>query len=172
MGLDNDTVFNEAYFSFSTWLKDKALPFQVENFGEIDCRAFIKSIVKDIPSMPLDRLVTVSLGNPFYIVQYIEYLLEIDFATLLNRNTVGMTNISSFSSKKYIPSKIEDLIKDRQKQLVRNKKGYKYVEFLRILTLFGICIPKHIIDEYWGNENESLVQPLFKKHYLSYDDVS
>ena len=170
-GRDDDTVFNEAFFSFSTWLKEKALPFQVKNFGETDCRAFIKSIVKDIPSMPLDRLVTVSLGNPFYIVQFIEYLLEIDFATLLNRNTVGMTNISSFSSKKYIPSKIEDLIKDRKKQLVRNKNGYKYVEFLRILTLFGICIPKHIIDEYWGNENESLVQPLFKKHYLSYDDT-
>lgn len=126
--------------------------------------------MKDIPSLVLNKLLSVSKGNPFYIVQFIEYLLEIDFVTLLNRSTVGMTNINTFTSHKYIPDRIEALIQKRQEILLQLNEGNKYVAFLQILCLFGIIAPKCIIEEYWGNENEKLVDVFFRKHYLSYDD--
>ena len=135
-----------------------------------ECEMFIKSIVKDIPSDVLRKLTNVSNGNPFYIVQFIEYLLEINFATLLNRNTVGMMNINTFSSQKYIPRKIEQLIEKRQQGLLQLKEGKRYIDFLKILSLFGISAPEEILDEYWGTQNSEMLEPLFCKHYLAYDD--
>lgn len=169
-GREDDTVYNESFFSFSSWLQKHIKSFCIEKFDEADCEMFIKSIIKDIPSIPLKKLINISSGNPFYIVQFVEYLLEIDFATLQNRNTVGLTNINTFSSQKYIPQKIEDLIKKRQKNLMKLENGDKCIFFLRMICLFGISIPRNIIVEYWGNENANLVELLFRKHYLSFDN--
>lgn len=169
-GREDDTVHNDAFFSCSNWLKNNITVFHIKRLIKDDCELFIKSIIKDVPSFVLEKLLTVSMGNPFYIVQFIEYLLEIDFATLLNRNTIGMTNINTFTSHKYIPNRIEVLIQKRQELLLQLKEGQKYLTFLQIICLFGIAAPKCIIDEYWGNENEKLVDFLFRKHYLSYDD--
>lgn len=169
-GREDDTVYNEAFFSCANWLKNNVKNFKIEQLLKYDCEIFIKSIIKDIPTLVLEKLVSISKGNPFFIVQFIEYLLEIDFATLLNRNTVGMTNINTFSSHKYIPVKIESLIQKRQERLKELDDGENYIIFLQILCLFGITAPKDIIEEYWGNENEKLIDLLFRKHYLTYDD--
>lgn len=169
-GREDTTVYNEAFFSCSSWLKKHTQSFEIIPLKESDCRRFIKSVIKDIPSMVLEKLVNISKGNPFYIVQFIEYLLEINFATLLNRNTVGMANVNTFSSQKYMPSKIENLIKKRQEGLLQLDNGQKYVDFLQIIALFGITAPSSILEEYWGRENAELVNPLFTKHYLSFDD--
>lgn len=169
-GREDDTVFNDAFFSCTSWLKNNINIFHIKRLLKDDCKLFIKSVIKDIPSLALVKLLEVSMGNPFYIVQFIEYLLEIDFATLLNRNTVGMTNISTFTSHKYIPTQIETLIEKRQKNLLQLSNGQEYINFMHILCLFGITAPKCIIDEYWGNENEESLNLLFRKHYLSYDD--
>lgn len=169
-GREDDTVHNDAFFSCMSWLKNNAISSHIKRLKEDECERFIKSVIKDVPSLVLEKLLTVSMGNPFYIVQFIEYLLEIDFATLLNRHTVGMTNINTFTSHKYIPPKIEILIQKREEQLLQLDEGQKYLTFLQILCLFGITAPKCIIEEYWGNENEKLVEFLFRKHYLSYND--
>src|SRR5699024_3425363 len=169
-GREDTTVYNESFFSCSSWLKEHTQSFEIVPFDEPDCQRFIKSVIKDIPSMVLEKLANISKGNPFYIVQFIEYLLEINFATLLNRNTVGMTNVNTFSSQKYMPSKIESLIKKRKDWLLQLEDGQKYVDFLQILSLFGITAPSNILEEYWGRENAELVSPLFTKHYLSLDD--
>jgi len=169
-GREDDTVHNDTFFSCANWLKNNIKDFQIQRLIKDDCELFIKSVVKDIPSLVLNKLLSVSKGNPFYIVQFIEYLLEIDFVTLLNRSTVGMTNINTFTSHKYIPDRIEALIQKRQEILLQLNEGNKYVAFLQILCLFGIIAPKCIIEEYWGNENEKLVDVFFRKHYLSYDD--
>lgn len=169
-GREDDTVHNDAFFSCANWFKNSAKVFHIKRLKEDDCALFIKSVIKDIPSLVLEKLLKVSMGNPFYIVQFIEYLLEINFATLLNRNTVGMTNINTFTSHKYIPDSIEVLIQKREEQLLQLNEGKKYLIFLQILCLFGITAPKCIIEEYWGNENETLLDILFRKHYLSYND--
>ncbi|MEY8481880.1 ATP-binding protein [Lachnospiraceae bacterium 48-21] len=170
-GREDDTVYNEAFFSCANWLKNNSKRFHIERLSKNDCELFIKSVIKDIPSLVLERLTKVSKGNPFFIVQFIEYLLEIDFATLLNRSTVGMTNVNTFSSHKYIPEKIENLIQKRQEKLMQLREGQRYTDFLRILCLFGITAPKEIIEEYWGSEeNEGSIDLLFRKHYLTYDD--
>lgn len=169
-GREDDTVYNDAFFSCAYWLKNNIRNFYIKRLIEDDCKLFIKSVIKDIPSLVLERLLQVSSGNPFYIVQFIEYLLEIDFATLLNRNTVGMTNINTFASHKYIPTQIDNLIQKRQERLLQLSEGQKYIIFLQILCLFGISAPKCILEDYWGDENEILLDLLFRKHYLAYDD--
>lgn len=169
-GREDDTVYNESFFSFANWLKNHVQSYSLKPLKEKECVSFIKSIIKDIPSTVLVTLQNVSKGNPFYIIQFIEYLLEINFATLLNRNTVGMTNVNTFSSQRYIPVKIEKLIQDRQQYLLQLENGKKYIDFLQILCLFGISAPNIILEEYWGNENDTVLNLLFRKHYLAYDD--
>lgn len=169
-GREDETVFNEMFFSFASWLKNNALKYAVEKLEEKECESFIKSVIKDVPPIVLDKLVGVSNGNPFYIIQFIEYLLEINFATLLNRNTVGMTNVNTFSVQKYMPKEIEKLIQKRQQGLLLLENGDKYITFLKILCLFGISAPADIIDEFCGSESSQLILPLFQKHYLTYDD--
>ncbi len=169
-GREDDTVYNESFFSCANWLKNHIKSFHIKCLKNNDCKLFIKSIIKDIPSIVLDKLLCVSKGNPFYIVQFIEYLLEIDFATLLNRNTVGMTNVNTFSSQRYIPSQVEKLIQKRRQHLLQLENGVEYINFLYILCLFGISAPNNIIEEYWGSENDDVLGMLFKKHYLQYDN--
>lgn len=169
-GREDDTVYNETFFSCTSWLKNNINEFYIKKLGEKECEFFIKSVIKDVPSMVLKKIVKSSKGNPFYIVQFIEYLLEIDFATLLNRSTVGMTNVNTFSSHKYIPTQIEKLIKMRLKKLLQFAEGQAYIIFMQILCLFGINAPKCIVEEYWGTESEQLLEPLFRKHYLAYGD--
>lgn len=66
----------------------------------------------------LDKLYNSSRNNPFYLVQFIEYLLEIELVTLLNRDTVGIPNVHTFSQNLYLPKQIEDLLDKKVKEFI------------------------------------------------------
>ena len=170
-GREDDTVYNESFFSFSTWLKEKKelSSEEIVKLKNDECKHFIQSIVQDIPASVLEKVLKLSNKNPFYIVQFIEYLLEVQLVSLINRNTVGITNINTFSAQVYIPKKIEQLIKLREKNLLSQKYGKQYIDFLYLMSLYGINSSKEIIDEFWGGESSDKLEPLFKKRYISYD---
>lgn len=49
-GREDDTVYNEFYYSCASWLKNNVISFHIKPLSEKDCSLFIKSVIKDIPS--------------------------------------------------------------------------------------------------------------------------
>ena len=168
---EDDSVYNESFYSFATWLKENEIinDKEIVRFKDKECKQFIQSIIRDIPQLVLEKIVKLSNNNPFYIVQFIEYLLEINLVSLVNRNTVGITNVNTFSAQVYIPDKIQKLIELREKNLLLHENGRQYIDFLYLISLYGINFPQEIIEEFWGYEYGDILEPLFKRHFLSFE---
>lgn len=173
-GRDDYTVYNETYFSFLEALKIASPSYmhnyQVTAFTDCECKNLIKRIITDIPSIALERIHRASKNNPFFLVQYIEYLLETKMVNLLNRNTVGIPNIHSFSEKVYIPKGVEDVIEKRYKVLEQFPSGTKLQSFLIAAALYGIHFPKKLLFLYFFESEYTNVEILFCNHFFKYTD--
>lgn len=93
------------YFSFVHWSRteNSKYCFDIEPHGDEETKSFIKVLIDGIPEYALNKLFNLSMKNPLFIVQYIEYLLDCNLVKLQNRNTVGIININQFHSKCFIP---------------------------------------------------------------------
>lgn len=173
-GRDDYTVYNETYFSFLEILKISNLSyirnFQVTALTDSECRNLIKRIITDIPLVALERIYGASKNNPFFLVQFIEYLLETKMVNLLNRNTVGIPNIHTFSEKIYIPKGIEDIIGKRYEVLEQFSSGTKLQSFLMAAALYGIHFPKKLLFIYFSESEYKNVEILFNNHFFKYID--
>lgn len=173
-GRDDYTVYNETYFSFLEILTISNLSYmhnyQVTALTDIECKNLIKRIITDIPSAALERIHGVSKNNPFFLVQFIEYLLETRMVNLLNRNTVGIPNIHTFSEKVYIPKGVEDIIEKRYKVLEQFPSGTKLQTFLVAAALYGIHFPKKLLFTYFSESEYTSAETLFCNHFFKYID--
>ena len=170
-GRDDYTVYNEDYFSLLDEIKEKEsnniFSYEVEHFKESECKNLIKSVIKDIPNEALDKLYDASRNNPFYLVQFIEYLLEIKLVTLLNRDTVGIPNVHTFSQNLYLPKQIEDLLDKRLKNLIKFNMGNKLYDFLLAASMYGIEFPKKLMYCYFSEDEVNNTESLFKTHIIT-----
>lgn len=170
-GRDDYTVYNEDYFSLLDKIKEKEsyniFSYKVEHFKESECKNLIKSVIKDIPNEALDKLYDASRNNPFYLVQFIEYLLEIKLVTLLNRDTVGIPNVHTFSQNLYLPKQIEDLLDKRLKNLLLFNMGNKLHDFLIAASMYGIEFPKKLMYCYFSEDELNDTEILFKTHLIT-----
>lgn len=173
-GRDDYTVYNETYFSFLETLKifnpSYMHNYQVTALLDDECKNLIKRIISDIPLVALERIHGVSKNNPFFLVQYIEYLLETKMVNLLNRNTVGIPNIHTFSEKIYIPKGVEDIIEKRYRVLEQISLGTKLQAFLVAAALYGIHFPKKLLLTYFSESEYLNAETLFCNHFLKYID--
>lgn len=173
-GRDDYTVYNETYFSFLETLAISNLSYmhnyQVTALTDIECKNLIKRIITDIPSVALERIHGVSKNNPFFLVQFIEYLLETRMVNLLNRNTVGIPNIHTFSEKVYIPKGVEDIIEKRYMVLEQFPSGTKLQDFLVAAALYGIHFPKKLLFTYFSESEYTNAETLFCNHFFKYID--
>ena len=169
-GRDDYTVYNEYYFSFlekiNKFKKANIEQFCIQPLKNEECINLIKRVIVDIPDGALKKIHTLSNNNPFYLVQYIEYLLEIKLVHLLNRNTVGIPNILTFASKLYIPEAIEDLLNQRYKVLSTLKLGAKAQTFLMIAALYGIEFPRDLLLHFFTEIEYEYTENLFKSHFI------
>lgn len=170
-GRDDYTVYNEDYFSLLDKINEKEsnniFSYEVKHFKESECKNLIKSVIKDIPNEVLDKLYNSSRNNPFYLVQFIEYLLEIELVTLLNRDTVGIPNVHTFSQNLYLPKQIEDLLDKRLKNLLRFDMGNKLHTFLLAASMYGIEFPKKLMYCYFSEDELNNTEILFKTHLIT-----
>lgn len=131
---------NIDYVHFVKWTEDNLSDecyHMVEPLEEDDTRKLIKSIINNIPDSILCALLEKSMNNPLFIVQYVEYLIGEELVYIRNKNTVAIEDVSSVSSKKYIPPEIEQIYKHRINHLT--KKGdstNNYIDFLYILAVY------------------------------------
>lgn len=155
------------YYSLIQWCIDSQ-----EDNGQIlecfdmeDTKHFIRLIIRDIPQFALDKIYNLSNCNPLFIVETIEYLLEMDLVHIINRSTVGIQNLESFASKLYIPHKIEDIYKDRFNSLAQLDEGIALQDFLLACSLLGIKFHYNVAMAFF-DDPENSTRELFHRRFL------
>lgn len=174
-GRDDYTIYNEIFFSMLEQLKvihcSHIFNYQVKTLENDECCNLIKRVITEIPNEALNKIHKMSNNNPFFLVQCIEYLLETRMVNLLNRNTVGIPNILTFSKKLYIPNGIEAILAKRYDTLRRFSLGKKCQDFLMVAALYGKQFPKKLLLTFFCEVEYKNIEVLFQKHFLKYSDV-
>lgn len=170
VGRDDNTVCNESYYAFLDWCRNSEPDsnITVKNVSSIEkeeCINLIKSIINEAPTFVINKIQTFSRGNPFYLIQYIEYLLETKIIHLVNRTTVGITNAATFSGNIYIPTEIEELIA-RRYNILKEKQSAHTMLFLSILAYMGGSVNSQILNYYFGDDCAEILSLLFQSHIL------
>lgn len=176
-GRDDHSIHNESFYAYIDWAKHKdnnntIIYRKVNRFDSAECKKLIRAIINDSPSYVIEKIANFSRGNPFYLVQYIEYLLETKLIFLISKNTVGITNAATFDQHMYVPEKIEELLNLRL-GVLKNQTGSKLFEFLLILAYVGFNSSKEYWNSFFSEQERDRATVLFKNHFirLSNDEI-
>ncbi len=173
-GRDDNTVCNEPYYTFLEWCKcmkeSSICSFRkVPALEKEECINLIKSIINEAPSFVINKIQVFSQGNPFFLIQYIEYLLETKIIHLVNRTTVGITNAVTFCNNLYIPAGVEDII-GRRFSILQTKQSENTINFLNILAYMGGAVSTQFFNYYFGDDSAETLSMLFENHLLKQTD--
>lgn len=157
------------YYSFLQWCQENndLTGDEVKNLTKTDGTNLIRSIINDVPPLVLQEILDKSNCNPLFIIQFIEYLLEMNLAHIINRNTVGILNIDTFSTKLYIPDAIEKIYTRRCETLAKEPNGEYLLDFLYLVSFMGITFSKDLALMYF-HERSQLVDLLIKRKFLAF----
>lgn len=130
VGRTDYTVGSLKYYEFVNWSKNElnnndknnnstefSKAVVLKKLSNDDCEKLINSIIKDIPLEALDILKKNANGNPLYVTQFIEYLLDKKLIYIANRNSVGIIDTNHFYSKEGIPKTVYEIYECRFKTL-------------------------------------------------------
>lgn len=169
IGRSDDTIYNKEYIRFTKYTQSSQyiLEKEIHKLTLTDCMALVEIIIKEVPQKVLIDICYAAENNPFYIIQFIEYLLENKLVNIANRNTVGIINADSFKKKIYIPRSIEELLEKRI-NLLKEQTGIQAYYFLLILAFKkNICDTK-LFDE-WFSVDENAKTYLLQHHFVKND---
>lgn len=172
------SVNNDSYFAFHTWLQKQATCtdslhlFPVRKFTNAECKELISHILKEAPNGVVERIQERSENNPFYVIQFVEYLLDTSIVYLINRSTVGITNVSAFSENIVsIPKSVDNILAKRIDVLQNRVMGPEYILLMYSICLYGNNMPMNLVDrfcQYLWNPLE--VMPLIENHLLTFNN--
>lgn len=167
VGRNDYSVGNIKYYNFISFCENNEAikGYRLLCMDDKDTSKFIRSIIPDIPEIIFSKVKEMCNNNPLFIIQFIEYLLEINLAVIVNRSFISICNLDAFSSLTYIPSKIEDVYKKRCKNLSSDNEHKECLEFLYIFAMLGIQIPQYKIICFFENKQEKL-DVLVKRKYI------
>ena len=167
VGRDDYSAGDMYYFSFLQRYRSEYpnMYVKLDSLTDAETKQMIKSIIRGVPQVVLDKICMLSNNLPLYIIQVIEYLLDLKLVTLLNRNTVGIENVESFSAKADIPESMHDLYTKRIATLRSDKNGDLMVLFLYVAAYLGGDFSEKFINVFFeGIEN--LSQVLFEHRFI------
>ena len=155
-GRDDHTFPNEEYYSLLQLVADQSREdlhsFVVSPLTDDDSRLLIRSVVQDIPDPGVERVRALGQNNPFIIVEFLQYLLDIRLAQLLSRRTVGILNPELFAGRDGLPETVEELYDKRLASLGTQPAGVLAYEFLVVASFFGIEIGGEIRRTFFDGE--------------------
>lgn len=161
------SVGTNDYYSFVHFTEnDKNVgTWKLSPFSDDDTKNFIRLIIERIPEVALERIWKMSNNNPLFIIHFIEYLLELNLVELYNRNSVGVTNVSIFNSRLYIPNKVEGIYKKRIEYLKSNEcDAETLIEYFYILSILQDRQSKEMALKYLSEEKLNL---LMQRRFLN-----
>ncbi|MDR1002551.1 MAG: ATP-binding protein [Oscillospiraceae bacterium] len=155
------------YYSFVQWMLDHypKSGWIVQPLKEEETKSLIRAMINHVPDIVLQKVYDMSMNNPLYIVQFIEYLLETKLVKLINRNTVGIINVATFSSRVSIPSKISQIYGKRLNNLLKSYNGAACLELLFLLTIFGGDLSSMQIMDFI-DEDLNVTQELLDRRFI------
>lgn len=173
VGRNDFSVGNVKYFNFLSFCENNQSDekgYILRCMNDTDTSDFIHNIISDIPEVVFLKVKKLSNNNPLFIIQFIEYLLEINLAVIVNRSLISICNADKFSSLTYIPCKIEDLYNKRCKNLSISE--YKdCLEFMYIFAMLGNQLSKEKMICLFENNQEKL-NVLIKRKFIKFNDDS
>ena len=156
------------YYSFVEWTKSNLTPndtvWTISPLKDKEIRNLILIMIDKIPKSALDVLVQKSNNNPLFVVQYVEYLLGEKLAYIVNRNSIGIIDPSSFSTKSYIPDKISDIYKLRLNHLNKIEDGQNLLTLLLVIGLYDGELNRDILLRYY--DDFTLIEKLIKLRFI------
>lgn len=167
VGRDDFSAGDVDYFSFLELFKETYLDsvISVEALTDSETIQLIKSIVRGIPQIALEKIHSLSNNNPLFIIQVIEYMLDLKLVYLLNRTTVGIENTESFSNHLYIPKSMEEIYDQRIQHLIEQKHGNDMVIFLYIASYLGMRFSDYFVNAFFEGR-EDLYKSLLERRYI------
>ena len=167
VGRDDYSVGSIDYFSFLQFFEEKysTNTISVDALTDNETILLIKSIVRGIPNIALEKIHSLSNNLPLYIIQVIEYMLDLKLVYLLNRNTVGIENTDSFSNHLYIPRSMEELYCQRLQCLTKQTGGREMIKFLFVASFLGIDFSDYFANVYFEGK-ENLLKILLDRRYI------
>ena len=168
VGRDDYSVGSVDYFSFLQFFEEKYSNniISVNALTDKETILLIKSIVRGIPNVALEKIHSLSNNLPLYIIQVIEYMLDLKLVYLLNRNTVGIENTDSFSNHLYIPRSMEELYCQRLQCLTNQVGGMEMIKFLYVASFLGIDFSDYYANVYFEGK-EHLLKTLLERRYIT-----
>lgn len=172
VGRDDYSIENVDYFSFLQFCKENYLSkvITVNALTDNEAIQLIKSIVRGIPPIALKKIHSLSNNLPLFIIQVIEYMLDLQLVYLLNRNTVGIENVDNFSNHLYIPSNMEEIYRQRINFLLKETGERDILKFLFIASFLGINFSNYFVDAFFDGREELLKKLLERRYIISSQD--
>jgi len=170
IGRDDYSEGSNAYFSFINQCKQKQFPvsgYLLSPLEKSETRRLIQSIITDAPEYVIKKIQESSDNVPLYIIQYIEYMLDIKLVKIINRTTVGILNPETFSTHLDMPAEIEEIYKKRIQNLEQLNDGKELVDFLFMASLIGSEFSKRTFLNYFEND-ETLLGILIERYFFAY----
>ena len=172
VGRDDFSAGGVDYFSFLEFCKG-TYPFNVisvEALTDSETIQLITSIVRGIPQLALNKIHSLSNNIPLFIIQVIEYMLDLKLVYLLNRTTVGIENTESFSSHLYIPKNMEEIYDQRVQHLIEQNCGNDMLRFLYTASYLGMNFSGYFVNAFFEGR-EDLYKNLLERRYIMLSSV-
>lgn len=170
LGRSDDTFQNDEYIRFISYskLSKNIISKKVDKLESDASYSLIKEIINEVPQKVLDDIYIASENNPFYIIQFIEYLLENKLVNIINRNTVGIINAATFLNKIYIPKSIEELLEQRL-YILKSQISERAYQFLLILAFKKNKCSSELFNIFLSSEDDTR-EYLFQHHLLKLEE--
>lgn len=167
VGRDDFSAGSIEYFSFLEFCKENYSSdiIYVKALTDSETIQLIKSIVRGIPAFALNKIHSLSNNIPLFIIQVIEYMLDLKLVYLLNRNTVGIENIDSFSNHLYIPKSMEEIYDQRIQCLLKQDYGSDMLKFLYMASYLGMHFSDYFVNVFFEGKEE-LLKNLLERRYI------
>lgn len=168
IGRDDYISERNDYFNFLSYAKDHKEQIQdypLYPLTSDESRGLIRSILSDVPEYAMEQIFNLSDNIPLFIVQFTEYLLDLNLAHIVNRTSVSLKNHENISIRDYLPQKIESIYKNRFDYIGSLPEGNQIQEILIGLSFWGLEFPQKLAFS-WGDSN--LLDYLFKHSFLIY----
>lgn len=168
IGRDDYAGGGNAYFNFVSYIENHKSIIQDYPLFPLEpdeSLGLIRSILSNVPEYAIEQIFRLSNNIPLFIVQFAEYLLDLNLAHIVNRTSVSLNNGESFSLRDYLPKKVEKIYESRFKYIQNVQDGDKIQEALIGLSFFGLEFPQELAIAW---EASNVLDYLFKHSFLVY----
>ena len=166
IGRDDYISERNDYFNFLSYAKEHKTQihdYPLYPLTPEESRGLIRSILSDVPEYAMEQIFNLSNNIPLFIVQFTEYLLDLNLAHVVNRTSVSLKNHENISIRDYLPQKIENIYEKRFDYIRSLFGGDEIQEILIGLSFWGMEFPQKLAFS-WGESN--LLDYLFKHSFL------